>query len=104
MYHKLIAAAAILAMHGAQADESIRCGRWVVDSSATIEELLKKCGKPNWVRHETADLRAMGRNGGMIKIGTAVTEYWKYDRGTQAAPVIVKIEKRKIRSIEREQP
>lgn len=103
MYQKLIAAAAILAMHGAHADESIRCGRWVVDSSVTIEELVKKCGEPASVRYEEADLRAMGPNGGMIKIGTSVTEYWTYHRGSQAKPVIVKIRDGKIRSIERDQ-
>jgi hypothetical protein len=103
MYRKLIAAATIFAMHGAHGSESIRCGRWVVDASVTIDELVKKCGKPASVRSEEADLRAMGPNGGMIKIGTSVTEYWTYDRGTQAAPVIVKITDGKIRSIERDQ-
>lgn len=103
MYQKLIAAAAIVAMHGAHASESIRCGRWVVDSSVTIDELLKKCGEPASVRYEEADLRAMGPNGGMIKVGTSITEYWTYDRGSQAAPVIVTIKDGKIRSIERDQ-
>lgn len=103
MYRKLIAAAAILAMHGVHADESIRCGRWVVDSSVTVDELLKKCGEPASVRSEEADVRTIGPNGSMIKVGTSVTEYWTYDRGTQAAPVIVTIRDGKIRSIERDQ-
>jgi hypothetical protein len=103
MHQKLIAAAAIVAMHGAHASETIRCGRWLVDSSVTIEELLQKCGKPASVRYEEADLRAMGPKGGMIKIGTAVTEYWTYDRGRQAARLIVTIKEGKIRSIERDQ-
>lgn len=82
MYRKLIAMTALVGMHGAHGSETLRCGRWVVDSSATLEELLKKCGQPASVRLEESDLRAMGPNGGMIKIGTSITEYWTYDRGT----------------------
>jgi hypothetical protein len=103
MYQKLIAAAACVFMQGAHADETIRCGRWVVDSSVTVEELLKKCGEPASVRSEEADVRTIGPNGAMIKVGTSVTEYWTYDRGSQAAPVIVKIQNGKVRSIERDQ-
>jgi hypothetical protein len=103
MYRKLIAALAIVLTQGAHASESIRCGRWVVDSSVTVDELLKKCGEPASVRYEEADVRTMGPNGAMIKIGTSVTEYWTYDRGSQAAPVIVTIRDGKVRSIERDQ-
>jgi hypothetical protein len=103
MYHKLIAAVAIVLAQGAHADESIRCGRWVVDSSVTVDELLKKCGEPASVRSEEADVRSIGPNGAMIKVGTSVTEYWTYDRGSQAAPVIVTIKDGKVRSIERDQ-
>jgi hypothetical protein len=102
MYRKLVAVAALAAMHGAHASETLRCGRWLVDSSATIRELLDKCGEPTSVRLEEADRRAMGPNGAMIKVGTAVTEFWTYNRGTQAAPMIVTISDGKIRSIERD--
>ena len=69
----------------------------------TVDELLKKCGQPASVRSEESDTRAMGPNGGMIKIGTSITEYWTYDRGTQAKAVIVTIRDGKIRSIERDE-
>lgn len=103
MYRKLIAVAALLAMPAAHGDETMRCGRWLVDSSATVEELLKKCGNPDSMRNEESDLRAMGPNGGMVKIGTAVTQYWTYDRGTQAAPIIVILKNGKIHSIKRDE-
>lgn len=103
MYRKLIAMTALVGTHGAHGSETIRCGRWLVDSSVTVQELLKKCGQPASVRQEESDLRAMGPNGGMIKIGTSITEYWTYDRGTQAAPMIVTIRDGKIRSIKRDE-
>jgi len=102
MYQKLLAAVALVAVQSAHAGESIRCGRWVVDSSVTVEELVKKCGEPASVRREESDVRVPGPQG-TYKIGTTITEYWTYDRGTQAAAVIVTIKEGKIRSIEREE-
>ena len=101
MYRTVIAIAALVATQAAYGSETIRCGRWLVDSSVTVDELLNKCGQPASVRSEESDTRAMGPNGGMIKIGTSITEYWTYDRGTQAKAVIVTIRDGKIRSIER---
>lgn len=103
MYQKLLAATALIAMHGAHASETMRCGRWLVDSSATVEEFLKKCGKPTSARAEETDVRALGPQGGMVKVGTSVTEYWTYYRGTQAAPMIVTVRDGKILSIKRDQ-
>ena len=28
------------------ADESMRCGRWIIDSEVTVEDLVAKCGEP----------------------------------------------------------
>jgi hypothetical protein len=75
-----------------------------VDASVTVEELVRKCGEPTSKRVEELDVRVRSPNdpnSNTRKIGTTVTEYWTYDRGTQAAPVIVTISDGKIRSIER---
>lgn len=81
--------------------EPLRCGRWVVDVPVTIEELLEKCGEPDAKRSEESDVRAMNTRGASVKLGTTVTEYWTYDRGRRAAPVVVTIADGKVRSIER---
>jgi len=39
-------------------------------------------------------------NSNTRKIGTTVTEYWTYDRGDQAPPVLVTIRDGKVRSIQ----
>lgn len=105
MRHVLITATALLVgvvnlAHG----ETIRCGSWLVDDSVTVEELVRKCGEPASKRSVEQDVRVRSPNdlnSSTRKIGTTVTEYWTYDRGTQAAPVLVTIVDGKIRSIER---
>lgn len=101
MYRTLFAGIAMFATHGAHAEETLRCGRWLVNSSATVEELLAKCGSPTSVREQEEDIRALGPKGGMIKMGTAVTHYWTYSRGSQAAALVVTIKNHKIHSIKR---
>jgi hypothetical protein len=90
-----------LAATTAHAGESLRCGRWLVDESATVEELLKKCGEPASKTVTESDARAIGPTGYMIKVGTVKTEEWTYDRGRQAAPIVVTIVDGKLRSMHR---
>jgi Protein of unknown function (DUF2845) len=105
MRHELITATVLVVgivnlAHG----ETIRCGSWLVDESATVEELVRKCGEPASKRFEEQDVRVRSPNdpnSTTRKTGTTVTEYWTYDRGTQAAPILVTIVDGKIRSIER---
>lgn len=85
----------------AQADETIRCGKWVVNSSVTVAELLQKCGDPASKETREEDVWARNVNGGSHRVGTTVVESWIYDRGSQAAPVKVSIVDGKVRSIER---
>jgi hypothetical protein len=41
-------------------------------------------------------------NGLMLKVGETLIETWTYDRGTQAAPMVVTIVDGRIKSIERQ--
>ena len=95
--------AAVLATcaHAAQADETIRCGKWVVNSSVSVAELVDKCGEPASKETREEEVWARNVNGGSHRVGTTVIESWTYDRGSQAAPVKVTIVDGKIRSIER---
>jgi hypothetical protein len=103
MRHELVTVTALLMgaanpAHG----ETIGCGSWLVDASVTVEELVRKCGEPASKRAEEQDVRVRSPYDSSTRvIGTTVTEYWTYDRGTQAAPVLVTIIDGKIRSIER---
>jgi len=105
MRHELITAIALVVgivnpAHG----ETMRCGSWLVDASVTVEELVRKCGEPASRRYEEQDIRVRSPNdlnSNTRKIGTTVTEYWTYERGTQAAPMLVTIVDGKVRSIER---
>ena len=103
MRHELITATALLlGIANPAHSETIRCGSWLVDASVTVEELVRKCGEPASKRAVEQDVWARSPNDSSTRIvGTTVTEYWTYDRGTQAAPVLVTIIDGKIRSIER---
>ncbi len=101
MRTRWIVITATVVFGSAEAGETMRCGRFLVDESASVAELLEKCGEPTSKRSEEADVRALGPTGAMIKVGTAITEYWTYDRGRQAAPIIVKLVQGKIDSMER---
>jgi hypothetical protein len=104
MRYELITAAAVMVaiatpVHG----ETIRCGSSVVNESVTVEELVRKCGEPTSRRSEEEDVRVRtpnDLNSNTRKIGTTVTEYWTYDRGGQAPPVLVTIRDGKVRSIQ----
>lgn len=98
---RLIAMAAVLAAGTAEAGETIRCGRWVVDESATVEELVQKCGEPASKRLVEEDIRVRNPDNTRRTVGTTVTEYWTYDRGMQSFRILVTIVDGRIRSIER---
>ena len=80
-----------------QSDEFFRCGNWLVSADTSVEDLLKKCGKPTSQQSSVEDVR----NVYGIKVGTSTTEVWRYDRGSRAAPMIVTIVDGRIRSLER---
>lgn len=101
MRRTMIAVAAVLAASTAQAGETIRCGRWVVDETATVDELVQKCGEPASKRVVEDDIRVKNPDNTRRTVGTTVTEYWTYDRGSRSFQILVTIVDGRIRSIER---
>jgi hypothetical protein len=82
--------------------ETFRCGKWLVTPEITVEELIQKCGSPTSRESKTEDIKVRNRNNGlMIKTGETTTERWVFDRGSQAAPMVVIIVDGRIKSIER---
>jgi hypothetical protein len=88
----------------AQASETMRCGKWVVDDEATLKELLSKCGAPatREVKEEDVHGPSLGGRGTRI-IGKTKTERWTYDRGSRAFRMVVTIVDGKIKSIDKAQ-
>jgi len=101
MRRAMMVLGAVLAAGTAQAGETIRCGRWVVDESATVEELVQKCGEPASKRRVEKPILVENPDNTRRMVGTTVTEYWTYDRGTRAFQIVVTIVDGRIRSIER---
>ena len=86
----------------ASADESFRCGKWIASSDMSIEELETKCGEPTSRAASTEDVLARNQFGLMSKVGESAKEIWIYDRGSQAAAMVVTIIDGRIKSIERQ--
>ena len=98
----LSALCAILAFP-AGADENFRCGKWIASSDMTPAELAEKCGPPTLHESRTEDVMVRNRNTGLMqKTGETRIETWTYDRGTQAAPMVVTIVDGRIKSIDRQ--
>jgi hypothetical protein len=82
--------------------ENFRCGQWIASPDMSLDELLQKCGAPTQKTSETVDVYGPSASGGgRVKRGTSTIEKWTYDRGTQAAPMVVTIIDGKIKSMER---
>ncbi len=87
----------------AHADETFRCGKWIVNSSLTPAQLAEKCGPPTSHDSRTEDVLVRNRNTGlMMKAGESLIETWTYDRGPQAAAMVVTIVDGVIKSIDRQ--
>lgn len=92
---------AILPLTAAQS-ESMRCGKWVVDETVSVQELLAKCGEPTSKEIATEDV--IVRNpltGGTYRVGTKTTERWVYRASPRRLPMMVTIVDGKIARIER---
>jgi hypothetical protein len=103
MKMSLVGAAALLMLpFAASADENFRCGNWIASSDMSLVELVQKCGEPTDRKIETQDVTVRNRdNGLMVKVGETQIETWTYDRGSQAAPMVVTIVDGRIKSIDR---
>ena len=98
-----LAIAALLMLPLAASAETFRCGNWIASSDMSVDELVKKCGEPTTRTSKTEDVLVRNRdNGLMLKVGETVIETWTYDRGSQAAPMVVTIVDGRIKSIERQ--
>jgi hypothetical protein len=79
-------------------DGYFRCGASLVSADTSLAELLKKCGEPSSKKVSIQDV--FGSYG--QKLGTTHVETWRYDRGSRAAAMIVKVVDGRVESIEGE--
>jgi hypothetical protein len=97
----LVCSAALAAPVVAGAD-SMRCGKWVISESVTVDELLNKCGEPQSREVSKDDVYMRSVNGGRVKTGKqTVTERWIYRPSARSLPMAVVIVDGKIVSLAR---
>lgn len=97
----LCLAIAAAASEVASAD-SMRCGKWVVNESVTLDELLSKCGQPVSREVTKDDIYITSVNGMRVKTGNVtVTERWIYQPTPGKLPMAVVIVDGKIVSLTR---
>jgi hypothetical protein len=81
--------------------DSMRCGKWVLSETASPAEVQEKCGEPQQKDISHADVLGKNALGNPIKLGVQVTERWRYQRSTNALPMLVTIVDGKVISIAR---
>lgn len=102
MLTKTMILVGLLLLGNAAIAETFRCGQWIASRDMAVDELLQKCGEPTQKTAETIDIYGPSvSGGGRVKRGTSTIEKWTYDRGSQAAPMVVTIVDGKIKSMER---
>jgi len=82
------------------ADDTFRCGQWIISRDLSVAEIRHKCGEPTSKEAQTVDVRGRTASGGSVKRGTSTTERWTYVL-TSGAHYVVTIVDGEIRSIER---
>lgn len=100
-----IGAAALITLTVGTGDalaDSMRCGKWIVNESATRDELLNKCGEPQSRDVTQEDAYATNPKGARVKTGAVkVTERWIYKPTPGTLPMAVVIVDGKIVSLTR---
>jgi hypothetical protein len=76
-------------------DGYFRCGSSLVSAEMSVAELVQKCGYPTSTETSIVDVR----NEYGVKVGKSTIEIWRYDRGTRAAAMLVKVVDGKIENI-----
>lgn len=80
----------------------MRCGKWIVNESATVDELLSKCGQPQSRDVSKEDQYAINPNGARIKTGgVTVRERWIYKPSPGTLAMAVSIVDGKVTSLTR---
>jgi hypothetical protein len=99
----LVLAVVVLALAAplAHADETMRCGRWIVNHELTVAELVDKCGEPTSKQIDTTEVRFRNANGGTRPGGTTTTEKWLYDRGSGKFKMVVTVVDGEVKSIDK---
>jgi hypothetical protein len=94
-------ASLLLMLPLAAAADSMRCGKWVVNETASSAEILEKCGEPQKKDVTQEDVYARNTIGGTSKVGVTVKERWLYQSSNRALPMLVTIVDGKVVSIAR---
>lgn len=92
----------LLAVATPASADSMRCGKWVVSESVTVDELVSKCGQPRSKDITKDDVYMTNVNGMRVKTDrVTVTERWIYQPSSRALPMVVVIVDGKIVSLTR---
>jgi hypothetical protein len=104
MRGRLVGTAILATVMGAGAvhADSMRCGKYIVSESVTLDELVTKCGQPKTRSVTKEDQYSLNPNGARVKTGLqTVKELWIYRPSNRALPMAVQIVDGKIVSITR---
>jgi hypothetical protein len=98
----LVAPAAVVCMTGMASADSMRCGKWVVNETTPLGELLSKCGQPRSKNVTRDDVYMTNASGVRVKTGNVtVTERWIFQASSRALPMELTIVDGKVVNLAR---
>ena len=101
MAYRLTFLAILLCYCGAAAAHGpLRCKGKIIDTGATVAEVLALCGSPETRIVQEVPIRAGVASGFSRLIGLTTTEQWIYDRGWGRFPAVLTIDNGKIQRID----
>lgn len=80
--------------------ETLRCGSKLIEVGDLKSEVITKCGEPDFVENVEQPVRARGRNGNVVVVGTSNVEIWTYRRAPGKFPAVLTFEGNELRTIE----
>jgi hypothetical protein len=99
---RLILISAALLISGSAVADSMRCGKYIVNESATVDELLKKCGEPQSRDVSKEEQFAVNPSGARYKTGGfTIRERWIYKPSPGTLAMAVSIVDGKVTSLAR---
>lgn len=67
------------------------CGARLIRERMAAADIVSRCGEPDATRVVEEPIYGTGAGGQRVRVGTRVTEYWTYDRGSQRFPARVTV-------------
>ena len=82
------------------AADTFRCGSALIRVGDAQTYVYTKCGEPTSKEAFTEEVRAIGPQGGMVPVGTATRDVWRYRRSSRQFQAVLTFEGGVLKKLE----